>query len=641
MNVFSTGATVTDAQQQAATRPKRDEQPAPPSHLWTKGVQHLPLDGLRRLTGALLSVVTVLGCAALFVSHVGYRHMLDDQLQYLLLPFRAIYPRFVPGDWFTWHTTHYHQSFSFLIRALHAVTGEAWFDRGLFLSHCSSVAFIALGTLRLGQGLGAGRFGAPWVFLVMTWVSHSGPAGTVLSHAQLVPADLSLGALLLALAAFIRAQPWPCGLWLGLSALLHANFAVLGAALIACALFIHHGPVQGLRAGLPIAAGYALPAAPSLWLIAHDFLFADPAAGDVDAILRIRSPHHYDLAAMGPTEWYYPLCLLLCAAPYLLRPTRDRTAGQPQQRARALTLAVLGLIGVGTLGTALHHGLLTRLFTFRLAVPLMVLSLAMMASDMRALCTRPRVRGLLWLLTAIIALAPFARSDVSLAIEFGLSPAWFALPLVFALSLSFIGQHEPRAAGSRWARLRLACCLTGLLLACTTGVQALNAPPRRHVYIGALRKPRFAGPRFGPLIMSTDDRRAGPTHLMRLIRERTPNDARLLIPPGLLTTRLHGRRAVFVDAKATPMAGNEGIEWKRRMLAAMASARFPETGYALRGASDRLYYRRSLFDLEKLARQAELTHVISRRYGRTFTMRRVFSAQGYHVYALSAHASTR
>jgi hypothetical protein len=100
--------------------------------------------------------------------------------------------------------------------------------------------------------------------------------------------------------------------------------------------------------------------------------------------------------------------------------------------------------------------------------------------------------------------------------------------------------------------------------------------------------------------------------LHRWVREQSPADARFLVPPGFIDFRLHARRAIFVDWKCTPMRGDELVEWRRRMLAAMGTTRFPAVGYALRHGSTRAYERQPLERLAALARREGLTHVIAR-----------------------------
>ncbi len=113
------------------------------------------------------------------------------------------------------------------------------------------------------------------------------------------------------------------------------------------------------------------------------------------------------------------------------------------------------------------------------------------------------------------------------------------------------------------------------------------------------------------------DRRVIPAAPQRELYVRaqmaTPDDARILIPPGLFEFRMRARRSVYVDWKCAPMKGDEALEWKRRMLDAMGASEFPARGYALPLRADALYYARPLADLVQLARREGLTHVLIRK----------------------------
>src|SRR5688572_6965901 len=84
-------------------------------------------------------VLWLLAATAWLFVQLGYSFESNDQVQYLLLPYRAIYPDFLPGDWFTWSTSHYHVSFSWIVRAIHAVCGEANFRYGVLVAHVASL----------------------------------------------------------------------------------------------------------------------------------------------------------------------------------------------------------------------------------------------------------------------------------------------------------------------------------------------------------------------------------------------------------------------------------------------------------------------------------------------------------------------
>jgi hypothetical protein len=124
--------------------------------------------------------------------------------------------------------------------------------------------------------------------------------------------------------------------------------------------------------------------------------------------------------------------------------------------------------------------------------------------------------------------------------------------------------------------------------------------------------------------------------LYQALREQTPNDARFLIPPGMSAFRLAARRSVFVDWKCAPMRGDEALEWQRRMLLALGMSSFPAQGYQLPRAADAAYFARPVSELIALARQQQLTHVLTARTNIPTPpgTQRVLQSGRYSVYQL-------
>jgi len=359
--------------------------------------------------------------ATLCVFQIGYSFEEGDQLQYLLLPYRQIYADFLPGDWFTWQTTHYHQTFAWIVRALHALCGEQLFARGMFALHFANLTLLGYALLRLSRALGWGLSEFVFCASVFALCRQVGLAGAVMNHPGAVPADLALAPFLLACAAYAELRTIALGLWLGWSGFLHANYAVLGALV----LF----PLQALRcrtlqAWFELAiAGllFASIAAPTLWLVLASFATHDSAPDAVALTLFVRSPHHYDLAALDRSQFYYTGLLFVLALPQLSRRAAASRPGpdvQPSTISRRdphahllLVAMLLGWLGLGALGSGFHILSLSRLFTWRLSIPLFAILQLCAAAALR-----DGLRRRAWLLSgwqiALIALLPcFAQRD--------------------------------------------------------------------------------------------------------------------------------------------------------------------------------------------------------------------------------------
>jgi hypothetical protein len=535
-----------------------------------------------------------LASAALLLSQLGYSFERGDQLQYLLLPYRSFVPDFLPGDWFTWHTTHYHQTFSWLVIGLHAVAGDAGLPVAVLAAHIVVLFALGYATWRLSRAFGFGWPHAAFALIVLALVRDAGLAGDTLNHAQLVPSDIALPPFLLACAAWVERRALLAGIWLGVSGLFHANFAVLGPLVLVPLEAWLALRVRSPRAVVQLVAPFALIASPTLLLTARGFIAADSAPEAIAIVHRIRSPHHYDVTAFPAHDVWWLALVLLAGLPAWL--TRDWARDNP--RRQWLVLAIVSVLGLGLVGSLLHVQPLVRLFTWRLSVALILLGLLVAAEGGRRILVARDWAGMAWLVASAAALTVFARDDVAAIAPWGVRGTWFALPAAL-----------PLAAGGVWlvrGGLRVARAAIALLalvpLAWTASIAAQPLSPEVDDADGPNN---VRGPRIGSFQLT-----AKPRGIYEKSRTQTPPDARFLIPPSLIGFRLHGRRAVYVDWKCVPMKGEEALEWQRRMLAVMGNSIFPARGYELRKAGDEYYYRRNVADLAALARKEGLNYIV-------------------------------
>ena len=589
----------------------------------------------------------LLAASAWLFVQLGYSFETNDQVQYLLLPYRQMYADFLPGDWFTWQTSHYHVTFAWLVRALHAVWGDALMRYGMLAAHLASLSLLSYGFLRLSRALGGGLLEASLPLLVFGCARESGLGGALLNHGCLLPSDLALGPFLLACAAAIdgsrraapatdnqrtgrahqaRAfrRPLSTGVWLGLSGFIHANFAVLGPVVVvplwlltaAAELRAQETRTTALRGLGQLLGSYLLLASPSLSLLIGSFLAGDHQPEAVAITLFVRSPHHYDLTYMLPLDFWWVGLLGLLTLPAFIGPY-----ALPHRAARTqLCLLLLALVGLGVLGAGRQIVPLSRLFTFRMSIPLLALWWISLAQLGRQLISRRELGGCVWLAGALAVLALFAREDVlRMTVPWAAPPLdpnplapplWLCAAVLVPIGLSTLAliawrQLTPRVFAARHQQLVVGALAVIPLALCA----GLSLVPLGETWTGArLRAARsfhFADRR---IELDAPDR-----DVYKKARESTPPNASFLIAPGMFEFRMRARRSVFVDWKCAPMKGDEAFEWKRRMLAAMGTSDFPARGYALPGRADAAYYARPLSDLVELARQEKLTHLLVRK----------------------------
>lgn len=560
--------------------------------------------------------------AALLLSQLGYSFERGDQLQYLLLPYRTIYPNFVRSDWFTWHTTHYHHAFSWVVIGLHALAGEARFAWAVFFAHVCVLLALGYACLRLARAFGLGSPHAAFALAVLALIREAGLGGDTLNHAQLVPSDMALPPFLLACATWLEGETLAAGAWLGASGLLHANFALLGPLVLGLPEATACLRARRLRPLLELALPFAAIAAPTLFLTAQGFLARDRAPEAISIMFEIRSPHHYHLAAFPPQDFAWFALVLVSGLPAWREVFRARDA--PARR-RALVGSLVALLALGLVGSLLQVKLLIRLFFWRLSIPLTLIALFVTAEAALRLWQASRSRAVTWILGCAAAAAPFVRDDLAQIGPLGVPGAWFALPLLVPLA----------AAGALLATgVRLRAPLLALLIApaLAFGARAATSPlagaASAEDEVQQWRKLR--GPRVGEFLLHPK-----PAPLYDRVRELTPEGATFLASPSLIGFRIQARRAIFVDWKCVPMKGEEALEWKRRMLALFGTREFPLRGYELRKGSGELYQKRELGALAALAHQEHLDYLIANRNQKPrpeMRLQSVFVSGGWRVY---------
>ncbi len=576
---------------------------------------------IRWASGALL--FSSVGAVLLLLKY-SYYFETNDQFQYLLLPYRYIYEGFLQGDWFTWRVSRYHVTFSWLVRGLHALLGEGGFPVGVFLLHMGVLAGLCYGILALARALRCHWAAAGVAVLVVAFVNRLGIGGAIVTHGLLLPADMALPPFIIACAHWVRGRRLRAGLFLGLAGFLHANFALLGPMVFAVPEIARLVKTRDIKGPLYLAGGYLVVAWPTLAVTVSAFMTGDSVPQALSILFEIRSPHHYAPSLADSRELWFLVALAVGGLPLWLDRDRETRPGG------VLILVFVAAQIIAFAGMLLEINALVRLFLWRLTIPLMLL-LAVGVGEVCVQAVRRRDPGLLlFALGAVILVLSFSGTGlVRLApgvtlLGFGvLLPGLLPL-LAAALVRRLVDGGKGRrmviglgAAAVIWAGIASA---PGFLFGEKTRMSWITAAESWRAFDApSLRKIKGDGPRKA---------------VYRWIRRNTPEDSVFLIPPGTSDFRLGARRAAFVDWKCCPMKGEEILEWKRRMLAAMGTRRFPTQGYALHRVANHRYNARPLKALQRLARQERVTHVMVKGSPKTEVdgLEKLTKKSGYTIY---------
>ena len=562
-----------------------------------KGVRYM--NSVRQWLGSVS--FSILG-ALLFLYKIPYGFETNDQYQYLLLPYRTMFPDFLVGDWFTWHTSHYHYTFSWLIQGLYAVVGPQLFPYAVFSLHFLVLMGLAYGVLSVARAMKMHWGAAAFAVLTVAFVSRMGIAETVVNHGVLLPADIAMPLFLIAVAFWIEEKPKRAGLFLGLAGFIHANFAILGPLAFAVPELIKIARTRQIKGTLQMAGLFLIVAAPTLVGTVSAFWASDAAPEALSVLFKVRSPHHYSPILERDVPLFFTATLVLLGLPAWLSPIDGA------YRHSAVVLSLVGLEIVAIVASVTGQMTLIRLFFWRLSSPLILISAVAVGHFIVSAAVKRTVESGLYAMSALIIVAAFAANG-SIAIAphptvtgFGfMSAAAMALVLVAAL----------RTISNKYVVL-LRHILCGLPLV----VAVLVSKPTAIVADDAVLHWEKATKKWATIYSVDEHRILGkrPTKaIYRWVADNTPKDAVFLIPPGNDDFRFSTRRAVFVDWKCCPMKGEEIREWERRMLAAMGTRRFPATGYRLYPVSNKYYLSRTLVALATLARKEGISHIMTKQ----------------------------
>jgi hypothetical protein len=582
----------------------------------------------KKLAWLGVDCIAVACTAALRFFRGGYSFEDGDQLQYLLGAYRYIYPDFVPGDWMVWHTDQYHVAYSWLITLLHMLAGEHYFAETVLGVHVLGLVWLSYAVLRVARSLGAPR-GTAYLAMFAVAVFQSLTLGTnSINHNQLLAADLAHIPFLLCCAAWLRGEIVRAGVWLGVSGLLHANYATLGPILMLGAELVEH--VQHLRrpqltrAGLRVQGReqvvrllklfvpFALIASPTLVMVARAVLLSHADSQAVLQFLLRRAPHHYDMRTFTRREWLCPFFALVLALPTLGAVVPQRS------RARAIVASGLTLLFLGYVGFRLESSVLVQLRVWRIAVPLYTF-LLVLASETIVRAVRDGGWGMRAWVVPPACMFLIARFDIWFIRTSGALLA-VVLPLLCLSALAM--------------RLRVlrefAAGITAL--AALLGALAWYVQPTARL---DLKTAWAQSHKWGKVRL-----RAGPGRaerdLYRRIRGHMPMNANFLAPPTLGDFRLFARRAMFVDWKSTPMRGDEALEWQRR-INVTAGGPLRTRGFSQRRELNMRYAMRTAEQLARIARREHLTHVVALRDlpgAAQVGLKRMFRSGRYVVYSL-------
>ena len=482
----------------------------------------------------------VIGLGFALAISFGFAYGISNQNTYLIGGLRFIDPDFLQYDWFATATTHYHDTFKWIIWGI---------DKIMPLS----IGTVALNTLLIVSSVFAlysllrsyceNNALLPMFALVaiMMFTNTWSVANSYIFVNYLQPSSIAAAFFILALVTYLRAYYLISGVMLALSGVFHTNFLLLGLLTFGIA---HIGMGRSdffsrtLRQMLP-ATLYFLYLLPGLLELA-----SSPDGEQARTIFQNNASGHYIPLTFLDEFLQYGSISLLGFAFFGLDKPKDQ--GQRHSLLAIFSSMVLVVTIASLLTTIVFVPFVSQLFPWRLAPFSNLLASVIVAmglvSLLRGRVTLSRKR-LLAASAGLLGASTFYFFRSGLAIGYA--------TIISTISIGTIAVLWRLVKKQNWEPPLIANVSVALLF-----VAAAIA-----TYPKAYKHSYFIDSVYAP----------AKNEFYNWIRTQTPIQAQVLTPPKLEEFRLLGHRAIVVDWKSMPIIPIETIEWRDRITAVTGS----------------------------------------------------------------------
>jgi len=345
------------------------------------------------------------------------------------------------------------------------------------------------------------------VFLLATYSAVS--LGDSITHAGiLIPAFMAIPVTTYAFAFLFSGKHKIAFLFIGLAALIHVNFGVIGIAVFSLYLFLNYKQI-GFGTIFICLAIFSVVALPNFLPILLNF-------NKSDEWLRlsyfVRSPHHYNPLTFGVLEWLETIIPVVLALWYFVVKRDNKPI--------IAIIAILICLFVGVLLINFFNGPLIfyTIYVWRFAPYLLIFSYIILS---KALFSELKInRGALWTLIIVVSVFLIAHRGL----EVGLKKSVILCVGVFGFKK--IAQYKVNFFVQTLVLIFLIVIGNGF-----KGIDIYNK-----------------------------------IEMMEWIKKNTQPTALFLIPPDMEGIRIHTHRSVIVNIKCAPIGvGTEMYEWKNRL----------------------------------------------------------------------------
>lgn len=465
----------------------------------------------------------------------GYRFIDSDQTVYLLNPMRLADPNFIPNDWFTWQTSHYHITYTYITLLLLRI---GHFQIGAFIGYLLFSFILAVSLWILIDTIIPKSKDKNLIFiigLIILMAMQSKSIGATFFKTNLFSAqDMAWPFLIMSTAYLIRNKYFFSGAMLGLAGLFHFNFLVVGLAVTFIFFLFRSREISTMSLATrfgTLSLTACVIASPVIYIAISQFLDVGKSDKALFEVFFNRSAHHFLPGAWPLSQvlkyLFYNMAGILCLGFIVAKEQIANYKNLLKYFFSVSILIVLAIVFVEFYPVVF----VKRLFLWRIAPVLTILSTVFITIFL--------VRS--WLSNEILKKLLAVMLISILWLEIG--NAIFLILSLLLPALYFSTGYKESESKIGQVPIVLSASVLLFLLVSPSGFiwQPINLEPW-------LKKP--------------------VKQLYEFIEKETPKNNVFLVPPmdgNLQSFRIVARRAIFVNYKAVPYKFSEVKEWKRRM----------------------------------------------------------------------------
>ncbi len=448
------------------------------------------------------------------ISITGYNIFVSDQVSHLIPAYKELFANFCPRDYAVWHFTFTHFFFPILIKTLYFITA-GHLEIGMFVFWILFLFVFIHGIYCLTRACGGNYSHFLIAILFIGFYSSKGFGGSLMYCHYLHTSYTAFALCLYALAAFISERFFLSFVLLGIASLIHINYGALLSIFMGYTIIRYR--TFNIKKNISNLIIFFLIVSPALYFT---FNILHGNSNGTSILYNLRNAQMFHPLLFDHKEWFLFIGPFFFASYVLIK---------RKQKSLIIVMSVFMMVLAGSIIASIleiqsiQKLVIWRISPFPLIISYIIIGQVLLDKEYRWFTTL----FFLFFTTMLILKYPFN---------------WLSSLCGLVLTgLFFCGCYLLRA--KKFTKRYLMTSIISLILLLGSG------PIRGTTILPRIRKINIFY----------------QNGLMSWLKNNTPNDSLILVPPNFEGTRINAHRSIVINFKVASIEGNSLLEWKKRL----------------------------------------------------------------------------